>query len=305
MSRIDEALKRSSQGPLPGRGSSHRSTETPLRLAEELTLNEYPVEVRAGAVHGERAEASAADSASPASARKERPFVPGHGVSSQEKLVVVPEPDAVSIEQFRRLAATLHDLQVAKGLKTVMVTSAVPKEGKTLTVANLALTLSESYRRRVLVIDADLRRPSIHHVLGASNDRGLSDVLRADRMEPPIIQVSSHLAVLPGGRPDPDPMGGLSSPRMGQVLASCAAGYDWVLLDTPPIGLLSDAQLLVRLTQAALFVIRAGSTPFSDVERAIDELGREHIIGTVLNCVDRRTIPANDYYGSYYGASKR
>ena len=123
MSRIDEALKRSSQGPLPGRGSSHRSTETPLRLAEELTLNEYPIEVR-GASHGERAEAAAAGSASPASARKERPFVPGHGVSSQEKLVVVPEPDAVSIEQFRRLAATLHDLQVAKGLKTVMVTSA-------------------------------------------------------------------------------------------------------------------------------------------------------------------------------------
>jgi Mrp family chromosome partitioning ATPase len=79
-----------------------------------------------------------------------------------------------------------------------------------------------------------------------------------------------------------------------------------VLLDTPPIGLLTDAQLLVRLTQAALFVIRAGSTPFSEVERAIDELGREHIIGTVLNCVERRTIPATDYYyGGYYGASKR
>jgi len=209
------------------------------------------------------------------------------------------------MEQYRRLAATLHEAQVAKGLKTVMVTSAVPKEGKTLTVVNLALTLSESYRRRVLIVDADLRRPSVHEVLGIPNDRGLGDVLRGDRIEPGIVQVSTELSVLPAGRPNQDPMAGLSSGRMRTLVEDFASKYDWVVLDTPPIGLLSDAQLLVRVAQAVLFVIRAGSTPFPVVDRAINELGRDCIIGTVLNGVEGRTIPATNYYSDYYGQPKQ
>jgi capsular exopolysaccharide synthesis family protein len=219
---------------------------------------------------------------------------------SLEKLVVGANRDSVALEQYRRLAATLHEAQVGKGLKTVVVTSAVPKEGKTLTAANLALTLSESYGRRVLLVDADLRRPQVHQLLGIGHERGLAEVLRGDKFESSMVRVSPLLTVLPAGRPDPNPQAGLSSDRMRQFVDDCALRFDWVILDTPPLALQSDAQLLARLTQAVVFVIRAGSTPFEVVNRAVAELGRECIVGTVLNGVDEAALPERAYYGEYY-----
>jgi capsular exopolysaccharide synthesis family protein len=211
-------------------------------------------------------------------------------------------PDAASTEQYRRLAATLHHAQVEKGLKTVMVTSSVPREGKTLTVVNLALTLSESYGRRVLLVDADLRRPSVHQDLGVPNELGLRDVLSSNRAELPVVQVSERLWVLPSGRVEENPLAGLSSERMRGFLDAAAGRFDWVLVDTPPVGLLPDAHVLGRLVQASVFVIRAGGTPFATVEKAIAELGRDCIIGTVLNNVDPSTLQISEYYGHYYPA---
>ena len=181
-----------------------------------------------------------------------------------------------------------------------MVTSAVPQEGKTLTVVNLALTLSESYGRRVLLIDADLRWPSVHEWLEIPNVAGLSEALASTRRALPIVDVTPRLSVLPAGHPEPNPLVGLSSERMPAVLDECSARYDWVLLDSPPAGILPDAQLLARLVQGVVFVIGANSTPFPLVERAIADLGRECIIGTVLNGVDARAIPATSQYGHYY-----
>lgn len=207
---------------------------------------------------------------------------------------------AVSVEQYRRLAATLHDVQVGNGLKTVMLTSSVPNEGKTLTSVNLAFTLSDSYERRVLLIDADLRWPCLHSLLGVGNTRGLSEVLSADTLDLPLVDVSPRLSVLTAGRPGPSPLAGLSSPRMGALLEECARRFDWVLLDTPPVGVLPDAQLLARLAGAVVLVIGAGSTPAAVVERAIAELGPECIIGTVLNRVDRHAISEANYIDRYH-----
>lgn len=302
MSRIDEAMKRASQMPQAGRPT--RVSESPLRLAEDFTLNEYPLESR-GIVSAEKApapEAFVAPELRPMSApvhnQKSRPK-PRLERRANEKLVGDAR-DAVSTEQYRRLAAALHDAQVEKGLKTLMVTSAVPKDGKTLTVVNLALTLSESYGRRVLLVDADLRRPSVHEVLGTHNERGLSEVLASNRMELPLHQVSDRLWVLPAGRSEESPLAALSSDRMRKFLDDVAGRFDWVLLDTPPVGLLPDAQVLGRLVHAAIFVIRARVTPFAAVDRAIADLGRECIIGTVLNGVDPDTLPTSSYYGHYY-----
>jgi capsular exopolysaccharide synthesis family protein len=220
-------------------------------------------------------------------------------LSQKPKLVVGPDTNAPFLEQYRRLAAVLHEAQLEKGLKTVMVTSAVPREGKTLTVINLALTLSESYARRVLLIDADLRKPSIHEVLGTPNDRGLSDVLRSDRLEPNIIAVSPRLSFIPAGSVRDNPLAGLASARMRTLVDDFATRFDWVLLDAPPVGLLPDAQVLGRVAQASVFVIRAGVTPYPIVDRAISELGRDCIIGTVLNGVDENSLLTPDYYGHY------
>lgn len=215
--------------------------------------------------------------------------------------LVTGSSSSVSLEQYRRVAAVLHEAQVHGNLKTVMVTSTLPGEGKSLTVANLAHTLSGSYGRRVLVIDADLRAPNLHRIFRLRNSAGLSEALRDARQALPFVEVAEGLSVLTAGRPGAAPLAGLISDRMGDIIRECASTFDWVLVDTPPVGLLPDAQVLARFAGAVVFVIAAGSTPRAAVERAVSELGADSIIGTVLNRVEDHRIPEANYYDDYYG----
>jgi protein-tyrosine kinase len=222
------------------------------------------------------------------------------------KLVVDAETPPIAREQYRRLAATLHHVQAERGIKSVMIASALAEEGKTLTAVNLALTLSESYQKRVLLIDADLRRPNVHNAFGIDNILGLSDVLRArDDQRLPLFQVSSRLSVLSAGKPNPDPMDILTSSRMIRILDEAGANFDWVIVDTPPVGILTDANLLAAMVDAALFVVAAGRAPYAIVRKAIDALGRDRILGVVLNRADSKLVSQNDYYYRYYGSRER
>jgi receptor protein-tyrosine kinase len=218
------------------------------------------------------------------------------------KLVGTAGVPAPCVEQYRKLAATLHHLQLERNARVLMISSAVPAEGKTLTAANLSLTLSESYGRRVLLIDADLRRPTLHQLFDLPNLSGLGDGLRSqtERLLS-LVQVSPRLTILPAGRPDPDPMVGLTSSRMRRVLLEAADVFDWVVVDTPPIGVLTDGRLLADMVDAALLVIRAGTSPFNLISRAVDALGRDRIAGVVLNGLNPRDQQASGYYGYWYG----
>jgi capsular exopolysaccharide synthesis family protein len=216
------------------------------------------------------------------------------------RLVVTGNINPVSVEEYRRLAATLHKMQAERAIKTLMVTSACPGEGKTLTVTNLALTLSEFFGRRVLLIDGDLRRPSIHQTLRLANTTGLGDALRSDRTPLAFIDVSPTLKVLPVGHVDPDSMAGLASDRMKTLIDEAATRFDWVLVDTPPIGLLSDARFITGFVDGVLLVISAGQTPYQLVQRAIAEVGAERIIGTVMNRFEGRRGGSNRSYLDYY-----
>lgn len=219
-----------------------------------------------------------------------------------EKLVISSEMRSGLVEQYRRLAAGLHLAQIERPIKIVMVASAVPSEGKTLTATNVALTLSHSFKRRVLLIDADLRRPSMHAVFALPNGWGLNDALKAGAgRPPPIVPVSPRLSVMLAGRPDPDPIGALTSDRMRGILADAANTYEWIVIDTPPVGLLPDAHLLAGMVDTALLVIRAGTTPFSLIERAVEAIGRERIHGVVLNRVQQGAAAAGYTYYHYYG----
>ena len=216
-----------------------------------------------------------------------------------DKLVGGERISPLAVEQYRRLAVTIHERRTQRGLKTLMVTSTLPNEGKTLTVVNLALTLAQSYRRRVLLIDADLRRPYIHEIFQVPNVRGLGDVLASERAEMPLVEVSEHLALLPAGHAD-QPLERLTSGAMRTLLERCEASFDWVLLDAAPVGLTPDARVLAALTRAVLFVIAARSTPHLLVTRAIAELNPQYLVGTVLNRMKVRDIPAREYYRDYY-----
>src|SRR5262245_31119423 len=253
---------------------------------------------------------------------EDRPYLQGPGgpepMPARAPITADPRPDAVparfdkayrtrlvsgedvppaAVEQYRRLAATMHHLQVEQGLKRLMVASAVPKEGKTLTAVNLAMTLSESYGRRVLLIDADLRRPSLHTVFGISSRHGLADALRFDHPNFQLARVSETLWVLPAGSPNADPMAALASRQLERLLDDLSSQFDWILIDSPPSGSMADGALLARLTRAVILVIAAGSTPHNLLEKVISDLGRDHIVGVVLNRVAEDAVHWSPYYG--------
>jgi protein-tyrosine kinase len=206
-------------------------------------------------------------------------------------------------EQYRKLAAILHHAQVERGLKVIMTSSALHGEGKSLTAVNLALTLSESYHRRVLLIDADLRRPTVQRIFGIPPIAGLNEGLKASEDRPmALTPVCERLFVLPAGRPEADPMSGLTSERMRRLITQAADSFEWVIVDSPPVGLLPDASLLSAFVDGVLLVVRAGKAPFSLVKRTVDSISHDRILGVVMNAIDlAHDRNAGGYY-EYYGA---
>lgn len=230
-------------------------------------------------------------------------FHPPHPAASA-RLVTDPRMPQRAVEEYRQLAASLHQMQLERNVRVAMVTSALAGEGKTLTAVNAALTLSISYRRHVLLVDADLRRPSVHHLLRLAVASGLSDGLKAETDVPlPLTRIAPLLAVLPAGRPDPDPMSALVSDRMRRVISEAADAFEWVIIDTPPVGILPDAHLLSAMVDAAVLVVRAGVSPYPLVQRAIDAIGRERIAGVVLNGAEVGSRGAGYYYDYYSSAT--
>ena len=206
------------------------------------------------------------------------------------------------VEQFRTLAGTLHRAQLEQHFKSLIVTSASPGDGKSYVAVNLALTLSASYKRRVLLIDADLRRPTLHSLFQVRNSGGLSDALGATSDEKlTTAQVSENLTLVPAGRPVADPLGGLSSGRMKRIVEDATTEFDWVIVDSPPVGVLADAHLVAETVDAAILVVRAGVTRFEDLEAAAEALGQDHVLGIVLNAVEPAEIRGQGYYHHYYG----
>ena len=213
----------------------------------------------------------------------------------RERVASGDDSDPGMVEQFRRLAGVLHHAQQASGLRSVMVTSASPDDGKTLTSINLALVLAESYRANVLLIDADLRRPSIPNVVEMGG-QGLSEALRSPTEQPlTLLPISPKLTLLPAGQPIANSIEALTSPRMRQILEEATERYDWVILDAPPVGPTADARLLTDLVGTTLFVIHAGKTQCPQVQKAVSTIGRERILGVVLNGM--KGLSNEIYYG--------
>jgi capsular exopolysaccharide synthesis family protein len=220
-------------------------------------------------------------------------------LATSAKLVIGSEVNSGTVEQFRRLAAQLYLAQTEHGIRAVMIASALPGEGKTLTAVNLALTLSESYQRSVLLVDGDLRRPSAHQVFEVPNVSGLNDGVRSEvERKVPLIRISEHLTLLTAGRPEADPMGVLTSDRMRRVLEEAREKFDWVIIDTPPLALLTDAHLLASLVDAAVLVVHAAKTPAAAIKRVMEVIGRDRIAGVVLNRVQDGQVQTE--YGSYH-----
>jgi capsular exopolysaccharide synthesis family protein len=310
MSRLHDALRRATDGQAPilpaGAGEQNGEGQDAGQVAFSV-----PWSLDSGTGEGPGASADSAILAA-AEAQHSTGFVPSEAVLAGPVSAEIAEKlvgsDAYTsnglfglvLERYRKLAAALHHAQAARGLKLVLVTSASPGDGKSLNAANLAITLSESYQRHVLLIDGDLRRPSLHELFGAPNESGLSDGLAgASSSAVTVIPVSPRLSLLPSGRTMADPTTALSSPRMREVLGNARAAFDWVIIDTPPVGLMTDAKLLAAMVDGVVMVIGAGSTSYREALQAIDTIGRERLLGALLNRVSDVSGDTK-YYRSYY-----
>jgi capsular exopolysaccharide synthesis family protein len=290
VSRIGDALKLASSGHGEGK-------------PEGAAVSRSPALERDGQISDRRAGDVAASTLFRVSPDAEAPL-PELDPCKDGLMATTPGMLPIPTEQYRRLAAILYHAQNAKGMRIVMVTSAIGGEGKSLTTANLALTLARSYKRRVLLIDADLRRPVQQTVFGLPDAPGLNEHLRATgNTRVALRPVAERLFLLSAGHPDPDPVGSLTSERMRRVVAEGAERFDWVIVDTPPVALLPDAKLIADMTDGALLVVRAGHSPYGLIRNAIDALGQERILGVVLNGAEATQHGTKAYYG-YYGPQK-
>jgi protein-tyrosine kinase len=203
-------------------------------------------------------------------------------------------------EQFRTLRSRLYQMRSAQPLKTLLVTSSVPSEGKTFVTNNLAQSIVRQPDRRVLIIDADLRCSRLHVPLGAPPSPGLTEYLKGEADEASVIQngLDGNLCFIPGGAESTHPSELLSNGKLKTLLMRMAPVFDWVILDSPPLLPVADSSFLADLADGVLLVVRAGSTPMATAQRSCQELRGRNVVGVVLNAVD----PAQAY-GSYYSSA--
>ncbi len=213
------------------------------------------------------------------------------------------ESDFATQEAFKALRTNLMFATPAEGCKKVIITSSIPEEGKSTICSNLGIVIAQM-KERVLLIDCDLRAPTLHRFFKARVLPGLSEVLagmrQADEVITPIGKTS--LSILPAGTIPPNPAELLAGPSMDKLLEDLSEHYDYILLDTPPLGIVSDALNLTPKVHGTLVVTRAAVTEHKDIRRTLDQLefANAKVLGLILNGSE----DAKRSYGAYsaYGA---
>ena len=213
--------------------------------------------------------------------------------------IVEKKPKSVAAEAYRSLRTNIQYSSFDKKYQTLVVTSANPGEGKTTVAGNLALALAQG-ESKVLLVDCDMRRPSIHKTFKISNTYGVSDLLVGNRkLESVVHKYKENLTVISAGKIPPNPAEMLASKTMTAFLEEMKKHFDYIVLDTPPLQAVTDAQILSTKVDGTLIVVRAGVTKKEAVHNAISIINKVNgnIIGTVLNGADN----SKDKYYYYYG----
>jgi polysaccharide biosynthesis transport protein len=222
-----------------------------------------------------------------------------------EQLVSLVAPSSMEADQYRGLRQTVERMHRESGLQVLAVTSPGAGEGKTVTTLNLAGSLAQSARARVLVIDADLHRPSVGEYLGIDSPHspGLAEaIIHGDgELNASIRRLESlNLSVVLAGEVKSGAYELLNSPRVETLLAEARRHFDYVLVDTPPVVPLPDCRLLSQWVDGFVIVVAAHKTPRKMLAEALNLVDTSKVIGTVFNGDDRPLSPYSNYY-SYYG----
>jgi len=201
------------------------------------------------------------------------------------RLVAAYAPQSLAAEQYRSLRTRIKASETGRVFRSIVITSPNKGDGKSITAANLALTMAQEFHQRVLLVDADLRRPSIHHLFGISEMPGLTDVLMGGAtVENALVDIPEHhLTVLPSGLTPVHPAELLGSAGMRRMIDTLRTRYDRVILAMPPVAPLADVSIAAGLVDGILMIVRAGVTPKPAIERALAGLEMSKVLGLVLN----------------------
>ena len=295
MSRIHEALKKAEQ---------ERALSQPAREAMSTALD---TSIEPAGVYSSAAVMTSAPPAisSASDSLLTRCRQTNWSPDPKTMLFFSGEEHAPGMEEFRTLRSRLYQAREKQPLTKLLITSALPKEGKSFTAANLAQVIVRQHGRRVLLIDADLRNPQLHKLLGAEPGPGLSDYLQSETDEFSVIQRGSmeNLFLIPAGRDSGNPAELLANGRLKFLLSRLETMFDWIIVDSAPAVPVADAALLANFCDGVLLVVRSNSTPIDAARRAKKEFVDRNLVGVVLNGITPDLSPYSYYYA--YGTEPK
>jgi capsular exopolysaccharide synthesis family protein len=223
-------------------------------------------------------------------------------VPPQNRLVCLTDNESLAAEKFRFLGVGLQNLRRDRPLKKILITSTIPQEGKSTVSANLACTLARRRQQRTLLLEGDVRRPSLSQLFGLGKISGICECLQDERN---LLTSVYHCEgpdfwFLPAGSAPTNPLELLQSGKLSAMMDQLSAWFDWIIIDSPPVMPLADTSVWMRLADGVLLVVRQGITEKRQLLRGLEALERNKLIGALLNGSNR---PARSDYYYYAGPS--
>jgi len=216
----------------------------------------------------------------------------------QSRLVSVGEEESLGAEKFRFLAVRLRQLRQSRPLKKVLITSTIPQEGKSTVAANLACTLARRKQHKTLLLEGDLRRPTVAQKFGLGRVPGLSEWLRGETETMNIYRLEAlGLWVLPAGNAPENPLELMQSGKLSPLMDQLSSWFDWIVIDSPPVLPLADTSIWARLADGILLVTRKSITEKQQLQRGLEALEPGKLLGALVN--GSTDAAHSDYYQRY------